>query len=131
MPMRLQAVQDPVVDQNFRQIESQFPIQAETLAKSAKELFPQLAETAERKIAFGTATFEWAGGTKISKKLKITHGLGASPSWAGFMPNTEGGAVLTFSYFSKTSTTFEVWAGDWFETPVVGAKFTCDWIAIG
>jgi hypothetical protein len=29
--MRLQAVKDPVVDQNFREIESQFPIQSQNL----------------------------------------------------------------------------------------------------
>lgn len=82
-------------------------------------------------IVSGSGTWVWPGANKFSNKLVVTHGLGTIPQRIVITPTGVGGAALTYSAFSKTSATFECWAGDWFETPVAGQQFTFDWVAIG
>jgi hypothetical protein len=123
--MRLQAVKDAATDQNFRQVEGQFPIPAEALAESAKELFPQLTETAERKIAFGSTTVEFSA-SRFSKEKAISHGLGVTP--IAVIASAEFGEIVA-STRSYTSTQFSLTAGNWLEA--LTTTRTIHWIAIG
>lgn len=80
MSLKPQAVRDTATDQNFRQIAQQFPIQAQNLADSVKELSPQLQTAGSHKEAFGSFTVTWAGGTNFSPVKEVEHGLEAVPA---------------------------------------------------
>ena len=67
-------------------------VAAADLAAGAKNLFPQLASAADRKINFGSASSSgFAGGKHRSET--IAHGLGRVPVYIGIT----AGAIATFS----------------------------------
>jgi hypothetical protein len=102
------------------------------LATGAKELFPQLVTPASRKINFGTAEVEWAGGSIQSKTTEVTHGLGATPAVVLLTPVYVEATRRMFPQIVSTSSTkigLNSACAD--AVPVAGVKQTIHWQAIG
>lgn len=115
--------------QRFQDFVAQlFPLGPQHLGKGAKELFPQLATAHARKINFGVAEIEWAGGTPISKELEVSHELGTTP--LAVVANDESLTIIGTKGY--TSTKFKVWGrtGDG-SSPAEKTKEKVHWIAIG
>jgi len=107
------------------------PITASDLAASAKELFPQLAEVASRKVAFSTSSVKLAKEATQSAIVEVTHGVGATPTYVGIQSEIGGVEnVLSPRVFEKTSTKFKLVFNT---TPKAGAELTIpfSWVAIG
>lgn len=73
-------VQDPNQQEINDTLARVFPLSADKLGKSAKELFPQLVTPAARKEAFGSKTVTWPGATNFAGIVEIAHGLGVVPA---------------------------------------------------
>lgn len=129
MTLPLQGVEDEATDQNFRQVGERFPIQAEDLGKSARQLFVQLATPGARKINFGTATVKWAGSKSETEVKEVAHGLGSAAVIA------LGGAQTTNTFFvtAEPSGTDKIKLQGYApgSTPPAGTERTVYWIAMG
>lgn len=98
------------------------------LADSAKQLAPQLAAAADRKINFGTVVLSFSSST-ISATKTVSHGLGVTPvSIALTQQGTELG-VLYARTQNASSSVFEVVGASPFGAINGTATFT--WLAIG
>jgi hypothetical protein len=127
LSLPLQAVDDQATDQNFRQVGQRFPLQAEDLGKSAKELSPQNPTPASRTINRGKAEVEFPGGSPLTKELAVSHGLGTAevfPAIASSNPAVHVAAV------ASTSTTI-TFRGEHVQgiSPAGGTKILFSWIA--
>jgi len=101
------------------------------LRKNEESDFLQLTAAAKRKVAFGTFTLEWAGGTQESKEAEVAHGLGIEPAAIAYahFDNTIG--FLAIKTRSKGATSFKANAWSITGSPAAGSKATVSWIAIG
>lgn len=127
MALRLPTiVPEARVQQCLDFIARQFPIAAGALADSAKELFPELATPAARKINFGTAKLKFTASKFPEGPIAVTHGLGTTP--VSVVATSENN-VVTISTSGYGATTFSLWGGNWFE-PING-ELPVHWVAIG
>lgn len=102
------------------------------LAASSKELFPQLATAANRKINFGEATVEWPGGSINSNEIKVAHELGATPKAVVLTPIYAEASRRWFPQVSSTSATqVGIRSSSADSVPAGGSKQTIYWVAIG
>lgn len=100
-----------------------------TIGEEGKSSFPQLVGLlAKRKLNFGAANVEWAGGTPNSKEVTISHGLGVTP--VAVTANSVSVTIIATKTYTLTN--FNVWArtGDG-SSPAAGTKEEIHWIAIG
>lgn len=95
--------------------------------------FLQLAETAKRKLKTSELTAEWAGGSRNSKTVSVTHGLGATPQSVDLTALNNGSFVGIPIIIERTSTKFvvEFFVPSPFGEPGAGNKQTYLWTAIG
>jgi hypothetical protein len=104
-------------------------IEAKRLSDDAKNLFPQLATAAVRKINFGTGTVNFSGGSHLSDEPEITHGLGVAPK-AVLLTATHSAVNMACEVLVGT-TKFKprgVWCWDDFYAE---GNYTFYWVAIG
>jgi hypothetical protein len=111
-----------------------FSVAVADLAAATKELFPQLASAANRKINFGTATVTFPGASNASNNKEIEHGLGTTP--ASIVLTTEGttsgGSGGNFAEVtSKSGTKLVLRALNPFVKPALNETLTVNWLAIG
>lgn len=106
-------------------------VAATDLAPSAKELVLQLAVAASRKVAFGSIEVEWPGSNIKSKVVKVSHGLGTTPSAVVLTANFQELAGGTMPQIvSRNASEFEACAVST-GSPGAGVKQKLDWLAIG
>jgi hypothetical protein len=89
-----------------------------------------LALAAGHKVAWGSGTCTWIGGSNASGVTTITHGLGVTPLMVQ-VTNTNGESTnqpVVYHADTKTATTFHV-QGYGNGTAALGGTF--DWLAIG
>ena len=120
-------VSDRRVQQCLDFISRQFPIAAQALADSAKELFPQLAEGGSRKINFGTATLNFVASEIAT--TEISHGLGVTPLVV--IANMTSGRSDVFCSVNPISATKAGVTGRQMNSVAITATPTFYWLAIG
>jgi hypothetical protein len=125
LTLPLQAVDDQASDQNFRQVGERFPLQAEDIGKSAKQLFLQLGSAGNHKVAFGSGEVTFSASTG-SVPLEVKHGLGVAPAIAIAGSGVNG--PLYFSTQEFNGTRFKVVGHN--EEAITGTRLFY-WIAIG
>jgi hypothetical protein len=125
--LKLQAVKDDATDQNFRQLERQFPIQASEVADSVKELFLQLGTIGSRKVNLGTAKLKWSASQQ-SNTVEIEHGLPATPLLVLSQLRSFQLTNITLYIPSRSSTKFSLFG---FSAASLTAEMEVDWLAIG
>lgn len=108
-------------------------VEKANLASDALNAFVKLNTPENRKLAFGSASISWAGGTDISQTLTVNHGLGVTPVFfAFFMEDQDGTGPCAAFGNTRTSTAitakFKTTAGF---TPAAGDHGTACWVAIG
>lgn len=109
------------------------------LATDSLQAFLQLLAPATRRIAFGSGTWTWAGGTNEVGSGLIAHGLGVVPIFAMAIPSGvgtiyfgSGGSAGVFPRGHRipdaTNIIFDAACG--FQ-PGAGGTTSFDWLAIG
>jgi len=83
-----------------------------------------------RKVAFGSATITWAGGTPVGGTAVITHGFASQPFMVAVSTTTNGGLATATYVGAVTATTTTLNAYAQGGNPPAGNVATVYWIAI-
>lgn len=100
------------------------------LATNAKQLFPQLATAATRKINFGESTIKFEAAKVESEVKSIEHGLGVKPVFVGLtLEAVTGTTLISFRVTERTTSVFKAFANSSIAPGAITLTFM--WVAIG
>jgi hypothetical protein len=99
-------------------------------APAGAEHFPELAAGGPAKLAFGTGTVTFPGGSVASSTVNVTHGLGATPTSVVLtvLPTRYDFCIVDVT--ATSSTTFTVQMRSVGLTPPNGTRMNFSWLAM-